>query len=117
MRFAVLAVAPLIGLTACATAPGLTTSSVGPTAIQPNMTRQQVVEAMGQPTGFSSAPGGIECLTFDMRQTPLAVSPMTVQQFVVLKDGKVIRSEKTAPLQAWTGQHSMSGGSGFSCSA
>jgi len=75
----------------------------GPTALAPGMTRQQVVAVMGNPTGFSSAPGGIECLTFATRQVALSVSPMTQTQVVTLKDGVVVKSEMRSPLQSWTG--------------
>ena len=76
-------------------------TSLGPTALAPGMTRQQVVAVMGLPSGFASGPGGAECLTFDVRQTPLSVSPMTLKQEVVLRNGVLVSSATSSPLQAW----------------
>ena len=73
----------------------------GPTALAPGMSRQQVVDKMGPPSGFASGKGGLECLTFDVRQTPLAVSPMTMKHEVVLKDGVVVSSATKSPLESW----------------
>jgi hypothetical protein len=103
-----------VAASGCASSgPGMMTPSNNPTAIAPGMTRAQLVSTMGNPSGFMTGTGGFECLTFDMRQTPLAVSPMTMKQNVVLKDGLVVQSQTASPLASWgapvaAGQQKMS---------
>lgn len=110
----VLSIAAALALAGCASNGPGSTASTGPMAIAPGMTRAQLVSAMGNPSGFSSGAGGYECLSFDTRQTPLAVNPMTMKQEVVLKDGLVVSSRTASPLASW-GAADVSGQNKVSC--
>lgn len=76
-------------LSGCASS-GMTETTAS--MLSAGMTRDQVVKIMGQPQGFITERGGVECLSYADRNSSLVPMAMTVarDRVVILKDGNLI---------------------------